>query len=59
MGTNRVEVMMAGKSCIRVERPKQLESFGWAMHHGCGDGVIEHHHGIVGQAFKELIQRKD
>ena len=50
---------MDGKACIGVERSKKLESFGWAMHHGCGDGVIEHHHGILGHAFEELVQRQD
>ena len=59
MGTNRVEAMMAGNSCIGVERSKQLKSLGWAVHHCGSDGVIEHHHGIVGHAFKKLIQRQD
>jgi hypothetical protein len=29
------------------------------MHHGDGDGVIEHHHRIVGHTFKQLIERQD
>ena len=29
------------------------------MHHGRGDGVIELHHGVIGHAFKQLIQRQD
>jgi hypothetical protein len=40
MGTNGVEAVMAGNSCVGVERFQQLEPFGWAVHHGCGDGVI-------------------
>ena len=59
MGTNGVEAMMAGQSSIGVERIQQLESRGRAVHHGRGDGVIEHHHGIVGHAFQELVQRQD
>jgi hypothetical protein len=51
MGANGVEAMMAGESSIGVERIQQIEPSGRAVRHGCGDGVIEHHHGIVGHAF--------
>ena len=59
MGANGVQAMMAGQPSIGVERIQQLESRGRAVHHGRGDGVIEHHHGIVGHAFQQVIQRQD
>ena len=57
MGTNGVEAMMAGQPSIGIQSSQQLESFGRAVHHGCGDSVIEHHHGIVGHTFEKVIER--
>ena len=59
MGANGVEAVVAGQSSIGVERFEQLESGRRAVHHGRGDGVIERHHGIVGHALEQAIQRQD
>ena len=29
------------------------------MDHGCGDGMIQHHHGILGHALEQFVQRQD
>ena len=59
MRANGIDSVMALQSSIMVECTKQFESRGRAVHHGRGDGVIEHHHGIVGHAFQKFVQRQD
>ena len=58
MSANGVEAMMAGEASIGVERIEQIETHGGAVHHGGGDGAIEHHHGIVRHAFQEIVERQ-
>ena len=38
-------------AAIAIERVQQVKSCGWAVYHGCGDGVIEYHHGVGRHAF--------
>ena len=59
MGTHRVQAMMARQASVGIQRIQQVESRGRAAHHGRRDGVIEHHHGIVGHPFQQFIQRQD
>lgn len=59
MGANGVKTVMAGEASIGIERIEQIETRGRAVHHGRGNGVIEHHHGIVRHAFQEIIERQD
>jgi len=58
MSTNGVETMMAREPPVGGEPIQQIESVGRAVHHGCGDGVIQFHHRIVRHAFQQIVQRR-
>ncbi len=59
MGANRIQSIVTCQPSIGVESVQQLESRGWAVHHRRRDGAIERHHGILGHALKQVIQRQD
>ena len=59
VGAHRGEAVMACNSRIGVERSEQFQTPERAMHGGCGNGVIQDHHGIVGNAFQDFVERQD
>ena len=60
MGADRVGAIVASQPPIGVEGFQQFESGGPAVHHRCGDGVIERHHRIVvGHTLEQPVQGQD
>lgn len=54
-----IEAVVLGKMGVFIERSKQCEAPGRAVHHGCRDGVIESYHRIVRYAHEKLIEPQD
>jgi hypothetical protein len=52
MRADRGEPVLGGHPLVEVEGFEQLEAGLWTVHHGRGDGVVEPHHGSVGEAFE-------
>lgn len=59
MGAHGGKTVMPGHSGIGIERGEQFESFSGSMHHGSGNGIIQHHHGIVRHSPQQVIERQD
>ena len=56
MGADGVEAVMLVKVGICVELLEERDAAGWAVHHGCGDGLVEHHHWVVGCAAEQFVE---
>ena len=59
MGTNGFETVTLRKPCIGVEYAEQFQPLFWSVHHGCGNGVVQYDHWIIGHAFQKLVERQN
>ena len=59
MTAHGIEPIMIAQAFVAVQSPETLQSARWPVRHRGGDGVVEHYHGIVRNALKQIVQRQD
>ena len=50
---------MGSQAVVTIERVQQVEPGGRAVYHGCGDRVIEYHHGIRRHTPQQFVKSED
>ena len=55
VSADRIESVVAGQQLASVQGLQQVESGLRTLHHRDRDGAVERDHGVVGDAFEQLV----